>query len=97
LPDPAQLRLAHRPFQAKEQAIVQLPGIVDALAVDDEGVGESAEIEELVPVAIVAGQPRDIEADDGAGVPETDLGDQPWKPGRPAAVLPTSRDPRRLR
>src|SRR5262249_10854268 len=56
LPDPAQLRLAHRPFQSEQEAIIKLPRIVDALAVDDESVREPAEIEELVPVAIVAGQ-----------------------------------------
>jgi len=77
LPDPAPLGLTHRPFQPEQEAIIQLAGVVDALAIDDERVGKAAEIEELVPVAIVAGEPRDIETDDGPGVPETDLGHQP--------------------
>lgn len=56
------------------RTIIELARIVDTLTVDDEGVRESAEIEELIPIAIVAGQPRDVETDDSAGVPEADLG-----------------------
>src|SRR5262249_23244258 len=81
LPNPAQLRLAHRALQAKQQPVVELPRTVPALAVDDERVREPAEIQELIPVAIVARQPRDIQADDRAGVPQTDLGHQALEAG----------------
>jgi hypothetical protein len=52
LPNPAEFGLAHRPLEAKQQAIIELAGIVDALRVHDERVHQAAEIEELVPARL---------------------------------------------
>lgn len=74
LPDLVQLRLAHDAGQTKQQAVSA--GIVETFAVGNDDAEERAQIEELMPIAIVAGKPGRVEADDEAGVPQSDLGNQ---------------------
>src|SRR5712692_1775778 len=81
LPEPAELRLTHRALEPQEQPIVELTRIVDPFGVDDQCVQQAAEIEQLIPVAIVAGQARDLEAHHGADAPQADLRDEPLKAG----------------
>ena len=81
LPDPPELGFAHRAFEPQQQAVVELTWIVDALGVDDERPHQSAEVEELIPVPVVPGEPRDFEAEHRADVPETHFGDQPLESG----------------
>ena len=52
-----QLHFAHRAFHAEQQAIVGMARIIDAILVDDERPDETAELQERVPVAPVAGEP----------------------------------------
>ena len=75
-PDLVKLRLAHDAGQAEQQTIVVGPRIVETLAIRNEHAEHRAEFEELMPVAIVAGQPRSIEADHETGIAEADFGDQ---------------------
>ena len=49
-----QLSLRHGSLEAEHQAIVEQPGVIDAVAVSDERVGDAAEIEKPVPVGVVA-------------------------------------------
>jgi hypothetical protein len=79
LSDPAQFGLAHRSLEPEEEAIVELAQIIDALGVDDEGVHQAAEVQELIPVAIVAGQVRDFESHHGPGAAQTDFSHEPLK------------------
>lgn len=51
-------------------------GIVETFAVGNDDAEERAQIEELMPVAVVAGKPRGIEADDETGIAQSDLGNQ---------------------
>jgi len=57
LAEPAQLGLADRALQPQQQPVVELARIVDPLGIDNQRVHQPAEIEQLVPVPIVAGQP----------------------------------------
>ena len=50
--------------------------IVETLAIRDQDCEHRAELEQLVPVAIVAGEPRSVEADHKAGITEANLSDQ---------------------
>src|SRR5262245_3495724 len=52
-PKDVQLRFTHRPLQAQQQ-IVEVGGIVDAVLVEDQRVGESADLQEPMPIARVA-------------------------------------------
>ena len=56
-PQRVQLGFRHGPLEAEHEAVVEPPGVVDAVAVSDQGVGHAAEIEQPVPVRGVAGQP----------------------------------------
>ena len=46
-----QLGLAHCAFEAEQQPIVVERGIVDAVAVGDEGAGQRADFQQVIPVA----------------------------------------------
>src|SRR3954466_629603 len=74
--DPVQLGGAHRPFDPQEQAVVVLSRIIDAILVDDEGVGQATDLDEAVPVAAGTSQSRGFEAQDGTDATEPDLGHQ---------------------
>jgi hypothetical protein len=58
-----QLGLAHSSFEAKQQAIVEEGGMIDAVGIADQRVGEAGEIDEPVPISVVASEPRHLEAE----------------------------------
>jgi transposase len=62
-----------------QEPVVKLALIVDAFRVHDQRVHQPAQIEELIPVAIVARQPRDLEPEDGPRMAQAHLGHQPLK------------------
>ena len=76
LAEQRQLHLAHRALHAEQQAIVRMPRIIDAVLVDDQRADQAAELEQRVPVAPVAGEPRRLDRDDGADAPLADRGQQ---------------------
>src|ERR1700686_2496591 len=53
--------------------------MIDAIGIADEGVGDSAEIHEAIPVGIVAREPRDFEAEYNADMAESDFGSKSGK------------------
>src|SRR3954470_21114879 len=71
-----QLHLAHRAFHAEEQAIVGMPRVIDAILIDDQRADQPAELEQRVPVAPVAGEPRGLDRDDRTDPALTDRGQQ---------------------
>ena len=68
-----QLGLAHRAFEAEQEAIVEAGRIVDAVFVEDERRGQRAQLDETMPIRRVARQPRDFQAHDDAGLAERHL------------------------
>ena len=48
--------------------------MVEAIAVSDQGVGDATQVQEPVPVGIVAGEAGDLEAEDDAHSAERDFG-----------------------
>ena len=75
-----QLRLAHRALQAKHQPVVERPRVIQAIAVADQGVGDGAQVQQPIPVGVVAGQAADLQAEHQPDVAEGDLGGQTGKP-----------------
>jgi hypothetical protein len=71
-----QLGLRHRPLQAEQQPVVDRRGVVETVLVADERVGEGAELEEAVPVGVVARQARALEAQHDACLVERDVGNE---------------------
>jgi excisionase family DNA binding protein len=54
----------HHPVHAEEQAIIRMPRIIDAILIDDHRADQAAELEQGMPVAPVAGEPRGFDRDD---------------------------------
>ena len=77
---PVKFRFAHGAQYAQEQAIRILAGVVDAVLVDDERIGQGADLQQPVPVGAGPGQPGRFEADDGPGLAEPDLCHQQLEP-----------------
>ena len=61
--DPLKLELAQRPFDAQQELVVAVVGIVDAGLVEDQGIGDAGDPQQLVPVGVVPRQARDFQAE----------------------------------
>ena len=57
-----QFGFRHGALQPEQKAIVEMRGIVDAVFVEDEGIGQRADLQQPVPVCIVPRQARDFQA-----------------------------------
>ena len=68
------------PFKPKQQPVVERAGVVEAVGVADQRVGHAAQVEQPIPVGVVARQPRDLQAEHQPGVAERDLGRQAREP-----------------
>ena len=75
----AKLELADAALHAQQQSVVWPAWIVDAVQVDHPRLDQSAEFEQMMPVAAVAGEPRGIEAQHGADLSGAKPGDQTFK------------------
>jgi hypothetical protein len=53
----AELVLRHRSLQAKQKPIVDQPRIVNPVGINDQRPGQGTEVNEVVPIPAVAGQP----------------------------------------
>ena len=71
-----QLGFAHRALEPEQQAVVEVAGAVDTILVHDQRIAESADLQQPVPVAAVAGQPRYLQSQHDAGAAQADLGHQ---------------------
>ena len=60
----------------EQEPVVEGAGVIEAVFVADQGAGHAAQLEELVPVGGVAGQPGAFQAQDDPGPAEGYLGDQ---------------------
>ena len=50
--------------------------MIEPVPIGDQRVGHGAQIEELVPVGVVAGEAGDLDPEDDPHLPETDVGDE---------------------
>src|SRR3954451_5765200 len=77
--DLMQFGFAHDPRQAEQQPIVVGARIVEALAIGEDHAEQRAQFKQLMPIAVVARQPRGIEAEHQPGIAQPYLGNQPLK------------------
>src|SRR5437660_224953 len=75
-----QFKLAHGAFHAEQQAIIGMPRIIDSVLVYDDGPDKSTELDQRMPVATVAGQPRRLDCKYSADPPLTDRSQQALEP-----------------
>ncbi len=74
-----QLGFAHRALQAQHEPVVEARRVIEPVRVADERVGQPAEIEEPIPVGVVARETADLETEHDADVAERDLGGEVGK------------------
>src|SRR6202043_2979691 len=65
------------PLRPRQQSIVEHRGMIDAVGIADEGVGEAAQIEQAIPIGVVAGEAGDFEAEHDADMAEGDFSGGP--------------------
>ena len=78
--DEVQLRLAHRALESEQQSVVEVGRVIEAVLVEDQRVGERADLQQSMPVGVVARQPRDLQAEHDPGLAQADVGDEPLEP-----------------
>jgi hypothetical protein len=71
--------LCFRSIQAEQQPVVEARRVVDTILVEDQCVGECADLQQTMPVGVVPGQARDLEPHNHASVSHADIGDQTLK------------------
>ncbi len=54
--------LRHGALESEYQAIIEQPRMIDAVGITDEGIGCTAEVEQPVPIGVIARQPRDLQS-----------------------------------
>ncbi len=76
-----QFGLRHGALHAQQHPIIEQPGMVDAVGVGDQRVGHPGQIQQPVPVGVVAGQPRNLQRQHDSHLTEPDLRGQLGEPG----------------
>ena len=74
--DEVQLGLRHRALEPEQQPVVEVAGVIEPVLVADQRARQRADLEQPVPVGVVARQPRDLEPEHDPGPAQADLGDQ---------------------
>src|SRR5689334_8410989 len=71
-----QFGFAHGALEAEQQAVIEHGGMIDAVSVANERVSEAAEIEQTVPIGVVAREAGHLETEHDTNVSERDLGSE---------------------
>ena len=79
-----QLGLGHGALHAQQQPVVEQPRVVDAVGVGDQRVGHPGQVQQPVPVGVVAGQPGHLQRQHDPDLARA-------RPGRPARRTRTGR------
>jgi hypothetical protein len=69
-----QLSFRHGPFHAQHETIVEQSGMVEAVPSGDQSVSHARQVQQPIPVGVVAGQPRDLQRQHDPDLSEADLG-----------------------
>src|SRR6516165_4587652 len=58
---------------SEQQSIVEHRRVINAIGIADERVGEAAEIEQAIPIGVVAGEARDLKTEHDPHMPKRDF------------------------
>jgi hypothetical protein len=78
--DEVQLGLADRAFEAEQQPVVDRAGVIEAVLVADQRARQRAQLEQPVPIGVVARQPRALEAEHDPRLLQRHVSDEPLEP-----------------
>ena len=76
-----QFGLGHGALHAQQHPIIEQPRMVDPVGIGDQRVGHPGQVQQPVPVGVVAGQPRHLQRQHDPDLAEPDLGGQLGEPG----------------
>jgi hypothetical protein len=65
----------HGSFESQQEAIIEQTGMIDAVFVSDQSVGDAAQIEQSIPVGIVSSDSGYFERQDQPHITEGNIGD----------------------
>ena len=82
--DRMQLQLRDLALETEEQPAIDRRWIINTVVIADQTAAESAEVEELVPVGAVAGEPRDVIGEYDPDIAESNPADQLGEADPPA-------------
>ena len=71
-----QFRFAHGSFETQQEAIIEVRWIIHAVFIENERVGQSADLQQPVPVGGVSRQAGNFQAKHDASFAQADFGDQ---------------------
>ena len=73
--------MCFRSIQAEQQSVVEQRRMIDAVAVADERIGDTAKFQQPIPVSVVPRQARDFQSENDAYMGQGDFAGQARKPG----------------
>jgi hypothetical protein len=76
-----QFGLGHRAFHPQQQPVVEQRRVVDAVGVGDQRVGHAGQVQQPVPVCVVARKPGHLQRQHDTDLAQPDLGGQLSEPG----------------
>jgi hypothetical protein len=79
-PQEMQFAFGHGPLESQQEAVIEAGRVIQAVFVADQAVVVGADLDELLPVGRVAGQPGAFQPEHDPGAPERHLGDQVPEP-----------------
>jgi len=68
--------LAHCSLQPEQQPIIEVSRIVEAILVEDQRIGQCADLDQAMPVAAVSSESRYLKTHHDASLPETYFGNE---------------------
>jgi hypothetical protein len=71
--------LCFRSIQSEQQAIVEQRGVIDAIVVADEGIGDAAQFQQTIPVCIVSCESRNFQPENDTYMGESDFAGEAGK------------------
>ena len=72
-------RLTHRAFEPQQEPIVKMSRIIETVLIEDQCMGQSADLREAMPVGAVTCQPGDLQPHNQSRLAQAHLSDQPLK------------------
>jgi hypothetical protein len=61
----AEFELANAALHSQQKAIIGSPRVVDAIKINDEGIDETAQLKQMMPVPAIASQARGVKTENG--------------------------------
>src|SRR6266545_3591565 len=68
--------LTDRPFEPEQQPVIETARMIETIGIGDERIDEATQVQQVVPITVVAGHARDFGGHDDADVAQSHLSDE---------------------